>query len=265
MFAQLLDRVVPTVFRVVVDGDIVSSVPPAGFGYKHGGTEVIVDSIGAGSMIVDPSFVEKRLRTQSKSSVRVHSLLVYRKGLNGVKSSSEYMRNYVRDLPEGQALDTVRLALFAVPVIPDTVIENDNNNYRNKRIGKDTLSPPHKPIPTDSCHGEEGGGRIEEDNSIDISLSSIDISNNFMKSNDNMMKNNIVPYDFRSHSNNSPTRERRISSVVGTGVETDTQYGEEMVLHHNDDVKQTEEIVSHWKLQQSLRVVPFVSNRRMFV
>jgi hypothetical protein len=74
----------------VVDGDIVSGVPKTG--YKHSGTEIIVDALGAGSIIIDPSFVEKMLRTSNKTSMSVHSLVIYRRGLQGVKAATEYTR-----------------------------------------------------------------------------------------------------------------------------------------------------------------------------
>ena len=70
---------VPNSFRVVVDGDLVTGLPPTR-GYRHVGTSVVVDSAGAGSIIIDPSFVESWLRIQSKSSVANHSLVMYRKG-----------------------------------------------------------------------------------------------------------------------------------------------------------------------------------------
>jgi hypothetical protein len=76
-FAQLFNRLIPDSFRVVVDGDIVTGVPPAG--YRHIGTQALIDNLGSGSIIMDPSFVERRLRTHTKTSVSVHSLLVYRK------------------------------------------------------------------------------------------------------------------------------------------------------------------------------------------
>ena len=75
--------------RAVVDGDIVSGVPSAG--YKHIGTNVIVDSKGEGSIIIDPSFVEKYLRMSSKTSIGSHSLNVYRRGLKGVKLATLYL------------------------------------------------------------------------------------------------------------------------------------------------------------------------------
>mmetsp|Transcript_16006 Transcript_16006/g.24135 ORF Transcript_16006/g.24135 Transcript_16006/m.24135 type:complete len:1161 (-) Transcript_16006:137-3619(-) len=92
-FAMEMNKWVPNSFRVVVDGDIVSGVPRTG--YKHAGTEIVVDAIGAGSIIVDPSFVEKRLRTSNKTSVSSHSLFVYRRGLQGVKAATEYTRSHM--------------------------------------------------------------------------------------------------------------------------------------------------------------------------
>ena len=44
------------------------------------GTEVVIDAIGAGSIIIDPSFIERRLRTHNKTSLSAHSLGSYRKG-----------------------------------------------------------------------------------------------------------------------------------------------------------------------------------------
>lgn len=76
-FSLLYNRIVPDSFRTVVDGDLVTSMPPTG--YRHVGTQAVVDNLGAGSIIIDPSFIERRLRTHTKSSVSVHSLLVYRK------------------------------------------------------------------------------------------------------------------------------------------------------------------------------------------
>jgi hypothetical protein len=68
-FKSLYDKMVPDSFRVVVDGDIVTGIP--GYGYDHIGTEVLIDDVGAGSIIIDPSFVERRLRMHNKSSVSV--------------------------------------------------------------------------------------------------------------------------------------------------------------------------------------------------
>jgi hypothetical protein len=50
-----------------------------------------VDSKGKGSVIIDPSFVEKYLRMSSKTSIGAHSLKVYRRGLKGVKLATQYL------------------------------------------------------------------------------------------------------------------------------------------------------------------------------
>ena len=75
---------------IVVDGDIVPAVPSSG--YKHIGINVIVDN-GTGSIIIDPSYVEKFLRVKRKVSVGAHSLNVYLAGLYGIKIATEYFNN----------------------------------------------------------------------------------------------------------------------------------------------------------------------------
>ena len=107
-FAQFYNRICPASYRVVVDGDIVTGLPPSK--YKHVGTQILIDSIGAGSIIIDPSFVEKWLRTTMKSSVAVHSLLVYRKGLLGIKLAAEYLSSSGNDASKAH-LDPLRLVL----------------------------------------------------------------------------------------------------------------------------------------------------------
>lgn len=112
-FALLYNRIVPGSFRTVIDGDLVTSMPPTR--YRHIGTQAVVDNLGAGSIIIDPSFIERRLRTHTKSSVSVHSLLVYRKGLNGVKHASEYMKEHAQSFKRDKdtMVDGIRLALRA--------------------------------------------------------------------------------------------------------------------------------------------------------
>jgi hypothetical protein len=108
-FKQLYDKNVPHSFRVVVDGDLVAGLPPSG--YDHIGTEILIDSLGAGSVIIDPSFVERWLRTHLKSSVTVHSLLYYRKGLLGLKLSAQYLKEYAEEI-KSENLDPLRLAVL---------------------------------------------------------------------------------------------------------------------------------------------------------
>lgn len=95
-FSFLFDNMVPNAFRIVVDGDIVTGIPPKTSRYKHVGTTVVVDGEGTGSIIIDPSFVERRLQFSSKNSVRAHYLTYYRGGLSGAIRASEEIREINR-------------------------------------------------------------------------------------------------------------------------------------------------------------------------
>ena len=58
VFRSIFNVVVPDSFRVVVDGDVVTTLPKNVNGYRHAGTSVVTDSPETGNIIVDPSFVE---------------------------------------------------------------------------------------------------------------------------------------------------------------------------------------------------------------
>jgi hypothetical protein len=76
---------------VVVDGDIVTAIPKGN--YKHVGTEILIDSSGSGTIIIDPSFVESRLQKSSKTSMDAHTMQAYRRGLVGVKAATDYVHS----------------------------------------------------------------------------------------------------------------------------------------------------------------------------
>ena len=55
------------------------------------GTEVLIDGLErSGSLIIGPSFVERRLRVKTKSSVSAHNLEVYRAGLVAIIDDAMY-------------------------------------------------------------------------------------------------------------------------------------------------------------------------------
>lgn len=51
--------------------------------YTHVGTKVLIDGRGRGSLIMDPSFVEKRFFVRSKRYVLSHLTEAYQAGLRG--------------------------------------------------------------------------------------------------------------------------------------------------------------------------------------
>ncbi|KAF0682940.1 Aste57867_24953 [Aphanomyces stellatus] len=75
-FMRQYNRAVPNSHRVVLDGDLVAGIPRFWGLYQHVGTEVAIDE--EGNLIVDPSFIERRLHQRSKTRVAVHGMMVYR-------------------------------------------------------------------------------------------------------------------------------------------------------------------------------------------
>lgn len=73
--------------------------------YKHVGTEILIDSSGSGTIIIDPSFVESRLQKSSKTSMDAHAMLSYRRGLVGVKAATEYVQSRALNSEEGEDND----------------------------------------------------------------------------------------------------------------------------------------------------------------
>ena len=131
VFASHFNRHVPNSFRVAVDGDIITGIPKGN--YKHVGTNILVDGLGVGSIIIDPSYIERRLRSRTKAHVSVHSLIIYRQGLLGIRAAAEYMRGEMASLVQRQAssdsilgqLDTVKIALGAGNLYASSVLGED--------------------------------------------------------------------------------------------------------------------------------------------
>jgi hypothetical protein len=88
---------------LVADGDLVTGVPKKGF--KHSGCEIIIDPSGTGSIVIDPSFVERLLRTSSKTSVSNHLVAAYKRGLEGAKAATEFLRTHRREFESTFSFD----------------------------------------------------------------------------------------------------------------------------------------------------------------
>ena len=72
--------------RIVVDGDVIPGLAKRPI-YIHFGSEVLIDGLGnTGSIIINPSSVERKLIQKTKTSVVAHSLGSYKNGLDFVKS-----------------------------------------------------------------------------------------------------------------------------------------------------------------------------------
>lgn len=111
-FRYAYNKMVPGSFRVVTDGDVVAGLPPR-LWYQHLGTEVIIDGDGGGSMIIDPSQMEKRFQTRARAHVRLHHMDCYRRGLAAILGEAQeaaVLSDLVKPLadevvPEGEAAE----------------------------------------------------------------------------------------------------------------------------------------------------------------
>ena len=90
VFHSLYKRHIMDSFLVQVDGDLVTGTPfsDAINKYEHHGPKVLIDGLDAsGSIIINPTSIELRLRARAKTSVTGHSTVTYLKGLAAVVDS----------------------------------------------------------------------------------------------------------------------------------------------------------------------------------
>ena len=79
--------------RIVADGDIIPGLSPLP-NYSHTGNEVLIDDLGdSGTIIVNPTYIEKTLIQKTKASVAAHSLDAYMNGLENVMLAAQQQRD----------------------------------------------------------------------------------------------------------------------------------------------------------------------------
>jgi len=108
-FAKMFNKKVPHHFRLTVDGDAIPGQPH--FFYKHCGTRVLVDADYAGSIIINPSIVEKTFGTRGHTNLTCHSLSKYRDCLEACFEKEE-LQQY---LSKGVKTSTGKADPDAVP------------------------------------------------------------------------------------------------------------------------------------------------------
>ena len=135
-FVTAFNRVVPNAFRTVVNGDIVAGMPPSG--YAHVGTEIIIDGNCSGSIIVDPSFVERQFKSKRKVGISVHSLVVYRNSLASIRQASNFVKDYYTKKIENNSefdidsIDETRVALEAGLNLQNFVYSASNSAFNSE-------------------------------------------------------------------------------------------------------------------------------------
>ncbi|KAI2500579.1 hypothetical protein MHU86_13870 [Fragilaria crotonensis] len=97
-FSRLYKQRVPHTFRVVNEGDALTTLPNTvmlGGQYKHAGLEVILDEGCTGNIIVGPTVVETMFRfSKVRTSVAAHFLDGYRQNLESGFTEDELHEYY---------------------------------------------------------------------------------------------------------------------------------------------------------------------------
>jgi hypothetical protein len=78
VFGGSIEKKISTIFRFQVNGDLVTMMPKLVGFYRHFGTTVILDEEETGSIIIEPTVIERSILRRSMGSVRNHSLDKYR-------------------------------------------------------------------------------------------------------------------------------------------------------------------------------------------
>jgi hypothetical protein len=96
-FCQRVESIIPNLFRVEVDGDIICRMPSWLGMYRHCGVHIMVDSEERGNLIVNPTVVESQLLRRSNGTTAHHTLSKYRECLESCFLShelDEYVAKY---------------------------------------------------------------------------------------------------------------------------------------------------------------------------
>jgi hypothetical protein len=90
-FAFKFNEAVPQSFRLVCDGDVVTSVPTVWMGYSHCGVAAHIDKYGTGSIVINPSMFESHIQLSGATDLRVgpHFFHSYLRALEGCMSPVE--------------------------------------------------------------------------------------------------------------------------------------------------------------------------------
>lgn len=174
VFAALFNEKIPNAFRTIVDGDVVTAVPPKSSGYKHIGTRVDIDGEGSGNLIIDASFVERRFKTSNKNSVSAHMLSSYCLALQAVKLSVEMARGTgaQQRVDSRMSIGAVLSSILRLGLVDDkaaNLVEQDNPSSSDPSSPEALEEPQMRSF--SNTHDEIIGDIIDELNQSTKALS----------------------------------------------------------------------------------------------
>jgi len=135
-FARFYKAHVPHSFRVVSEGDAITSIPFATLCkgvalYKHAGLEVTLEETSTGNILVGPTVVETMFRfSKVRTSLQAHLMENYRKGIQSALTQDELQEFYRNRCSYDHSF---RDGYNTSDLIPDWVTHVRNNNLRDER------------------------------------------------------------------------------------------------------------------------------------
>eukprot|EP00605_Chrysophyceae_sp_TOSAG23-4_P002292 GSChrysophyteH1.ASY1.ANO1.2538.1 assembled CDS len=169
-FVKIMNKRVPDSFRVVVDGDIVPTVPRISMGFKHAGTQVLIDHSG-GNCIIAPSFIERWLRMRKTSDLSTtknsHFIASYRESMEAVVTAAKKVHE-VREkvLLEGRTSEEFQTQVFK------QVFEEPQVFQLSSRPVKGDSEGTKNPIPNANTESNSGEGSIRGSGDSEAELDS---------------------------------------------------------------------------------------------
>jgi len=142
-FARIYKNHVPHTFRVVCEGDLITSIPFATFLsgislYKHAGLEVALDEGRTGNILVGPTKVETLFRfSKVRTSLNAHLMENYRKGIESAFTQDELEKFYRHRCSSDHSF---RYGFNTSDILPDWVTDVNLNkkDIKNKSFGLPT-------------------------------------------------------------------------------------------------------------------------------
>jgi Lipase (class 3). len=130
-FTRFYKAHVPHTFRVVAEGDAITSLPlptscPPAL-YKHAGLEVILDEGSTGNILVGPTVVETLFRfSKVRTNMFAHLMEKYRDGLESALTHDELQEVY---RTHGVDSRSFRSGYNTSDLLPDWVTHISRRNF----------------------------------------------------------------------------------------------------------------------------------------
>eukprot|EP01135_Chromosphaera_perkinsii_P007866 Nk52_evm58s1020 gene=Nk52_evmTU58s1020 len=170
-FASKFNVAVPRCYRICMDGDVVTGLPPKWRGYKHHGLAVIIDKLG--NLIVEPGSFESSMLTSSRRSFSSHKMATYRHAVNAALKMDRKLMGFAYGDPEDVDENVFFSGKSQVVGISNAVLYTLPVMTLHSQV---TPSTPHRSGRKHKSHTDEGLADASENSKKQLLQSSESVS-----------------------------------------------------------------------------------------